>query len=332
MTSRPWSVRLAFGVAAAALALLVAVGVAEVVLWAWPPTPRRVVVRAAEVGGFVGAPDRPLWFTDRRLVGGDVLGRLRRPACPDDPGTYRVLVLGDSILHGLATPLPDTSAVRLGQGLRRHAPGVPVCVRNLAEPGFSLGQILAAGLAEVAERPPDLVVLELWAIPRAPYRVGDTVYQMAGDPGAPDWALALGVPRAVQEAVLSRSALAELLFFVAPDPPEAAVLGPTYRRELDQLVERVRSHGGEVVVVLPADLTTPWDAQPEGVVMGHEMYEAWAAERGVPAHRFSSLLATHDPRSIAIDPVHLDDRGQILLGAALAEVGVPAFDRWRAAR
>jgi hypothetical protein len=162
--------------------------------------------------------------------------------------------------------------------------------------------------------------------------VGDTVHQMAGDPGTPDRALALGLPRGLQEGLLRRSAPAELLLFVAPDPPEVAVLGPSYRRELDELVDRVRAHGGEVVVVLPADLTTPWDAQPAGVVMGHELYEAWAAERGVPAHRFSSLLAPHDPRTIAVDPVHLDDRGQILLGEALAEVAAPAFERWRAAR
>lgn len=323
--------RVGFAIAALVLSLAVALLVGEAWLRLDPPTPRRVVVREALVGPFGDVRGLPTWYSGHAFdTPADVARRLD-PSCDDDPTSFRVVVVGDSILHGLSVPFEDVASTRLAEGLRARAPGVRVCVRNLAEPGYSLAQIVATGREAVARTRPQLVLVELWAVPRTPYRVGGTVYQLAGDPDDPRWASPFGLPHPLQRALLRTSAVYELVFNAAPDPslpPEG--LGPWFERELAALRDEVAAGGGVLVGVLPADLTNPWDRQLDGIEAAHRRYEAWGAANGVRTVRFATLLHDVDPREVARDPVHLDARGHRLLGERLVDVAAPVLDSWRA--
>lgn len=324
--------RLGFAFAALALSLAVALLVAEVGLRLAPPTPRRVVVRESAVGAFGEVRGLPTWYSHHRWDSPEQIARRRDPSCDGDPASFRVVVVGDSILHGLSVPLEDVATTRLAEGLRARAPGVRVCVRNLAEPGYGLAQMLAVGRDAVAQTRPQVVLVELWALARSPYRVGGTVYQLAGDPDDPAWGRPFGLPHPLQRALLRTSALYELAFNAAPDPPLPEVgLWPWFDRELRGLRDDAAAHGGVLLGVLPADLSNPWDRQLDGIEGAHRRYEAWGAANGVQTVRFAKLLHDVDPREVARDPVHLDDQGQRLLGDRLVDVVGPRLDAWRAA-
>lgn len=90
-------------------------------------------------------------------------------------GERRVLVLGSSILYGSGLSTPES----LGPQLAAHLPGT--CVHNVAQPGFTLhNQLAAARLAlggPLAAMPPDVIVLEVWANSINQLRVvGDHAY------------------------------------------------------------------------------------------------------------------------------------------------------------
>jgi hypothetical protein len=325
--------RLGFAFAALVLSLAVALLVGEAWLRVASPTPRRVVVRESAVGPFGEARGLPTWYSHHRWDSPAQVARRRDTTCDGDPASFRVVVVGDSILHGLSVPFEDVATTRLAEGLRARAPGVRVCVRNLAEPGYGLAQMLAVGRDAVASTRPQVVLVELWAVARFPYRVGGTVYQLAGDPDDPTWGRPFGLPHPLQRALLRTSALYELAFNAAPDPRlPAEGLWPWFDRELRGLRDDVAAHGGVLVGVLPADLSNPWDRQLDGIEEAHRRYEAWGAASGVRTVRFAELLHDVDPREVAMDPVHLDERGQRLLGGRLVDVVGPVLDSWRAAQ
>lgn len=80
----------------------------------------------------------------------------RSPA--PEPGTVRILALGDSVTFGMGVPEADTSPRRL-ESLLNAAPGPRVEVRNMGTPGYNTLQELAQ-LREVGlGLRPDLVVV-----------------------------------------------------------------------------------------------------------------------------------------------------------------------------
>jgi hypothetical protein len=79
------------------------------------------------------------------------------PAKP--PGTYRVLMLGDSFVEGAQVPLEHTVAKRLEETLRSRAEGRGLDVVNAGNAGFGTGQELLFLDNDGRTYQPDLVIL-----------------------------------------------------------------------------------------------------------------------------------------------------------------------------
>lgn len=315
---------LAFG---ALLTLLVA----ELAVRVLRVPPRRAVFDEARYGPFETQDGVVLW--DDRGGGSERGAVLRGEACDPD-GAFRVMIVGDSILNGIDLPVEQVASVRLARRLEADHPGLRVCVTNLAVPGFSLVQGLVRARERLEPWPPHLVVLELWGGPPVwPVRVGSRVYLPHGL--APD-ALGLpnpyGLPPSANHAGLRASRLYELLVLAAPDdcPACRASLG-AFEAELDAFVALVRAGGGEVVTVMPARLTDPFDAQVR-VGIENQPWETWVAKQGLRNVRLWEAWAHEAPATLALDPVHLNARGHALLTDVLLGLAEPVLQRFELTR
>lgn len=311
--------------ARAGIGLVVAALLAEALVRGLRVPPRRVVFEAANYGPFSELGGVVVWPDHGHAV--DEVAQLEARAC-DVEGSFRVLVVGDSILNGIGVHAPEVGTVRLQQAL--VAEGVPACVRNLAVPGFSLWQGLARAAPELPTFRPHVVVLELWGgAPVRPVRVGSRVYQPHGQ--CVDVAGVmnpLGLPSAWNRGLL-RSRLYEAVVLAWPDDCPGArddlgAFGPV----LDGFVAEVRAAGGEVVAVLPTRLDEP--IGPGGrAARDARVWTDWLGRAGVRHVALWDAWAGVDPATIRLDDVHLDPAGHARLAGELRALVAPDVDRWR---
>jgi hypothetical protein len=165
-----------FAVTFGLLLLVATAALGEVLVRVWNPPPRRMKVQLSRFAEVRDAGGVPLWFPafpdepDRLAV-------LEGRDCVDDDDAFRVLMLGDSIFHGIDVPVARVSSERLEDLLESRHPGLQVCVVNLAIPGYSMYQAVARGREFWREHDADLVVLELWGgAPREVTVFGDRAY------------------------------------------------------------------------------------------------------------------------------------------------------------
>lgn len=314
-----------FVLARAGAAVFVALLAAEVLVRGLRVPPRRVVFEESSYGPFQTSGDVVTW-ADRGHDAADV-ERLEARDCAAE-GSFRVLVVGDSIVNGIGLPSSEVATVRLQD--RLVAEGVQACVRNLAVPGFSLWQGLARATPELPTFRPHVVVLELWGgAPVRPARVGSRVYQPHGQcVGADGIMNPLRLPEAWNRALL-RSRLYEAVVLAWPDDcPELrddlGAFGPV----LGAFVGAVREGGGEVLAVLPTRLDEP--IGPGGrAARDARVWTTWLARAGIRHVALWDAWTGVDPGTIRLDDVHLDASGQARLATELHALIAPELERWR---
>ncbi len=327
MARRPRSLLLAL-----TLLLGMTLLVAEALVRVLDPFPRVLVVRTPyflDVRTLDGIPvwahqsgRKRLWTRAREFATG--LLRPRHPSTEprrwdvvenlDCASDTRVLVLGDSIFHGIGLPAAEVASVLWQQRLR--AEGIDACVHNLSVPGYNVYTQTARATEAVPMLRPRLVVFEVWGgEPRPPTRVGDTIYFFedleVDATGLPN---PLGLPAPLNRGLLRTSDFYEYALLASTPRCESCRPGwGAALPRLDRLRADIATQGGELVFAIPAYL--------QGGRAGREASEnapllEYAARHEVPVLRLWEALDPAALQSYAMDSVHLNAAGQ----GALAEI------------
>ncbi len=315
--------RTVFAVGFAGLLLLLGLGLAEAFVRAANPTPRRLIVRASKVGPLTEVGGVPLW-EPRSSAEPHRQEVLEGRRCRDQ-GRPLVLVLGDSIFHGINVPAEEVASTLARAMLQQRHPELGFCFVNLAVSGFSLYQSVARAERELTELHPDVVLMELWGgLPRVPTRLDDTVYFFEDLPRGEDGlANPLGLPVALNGRLFRSSRLYEYAVMALPEQcPDCNDLGE-HAALLDGVLDRTRAGGGELVTLMPAQLYFDFDDQPDAILEGNQPLVAWAEQRGVSNVKLWERFDGLDPAPMRLDNAHLSAAGH----ARLAEVFVAEVER-----
>ena len=127
-------------------------GCAEIAVRLLQPPPRVQVITP----GGTATMEQPLTDLHGVPVWRDV-GSAARARCG---AAHTLLILGTSISFGIELPANAVFSAALQAELDRRAPG-QWCVRNEAQPGFTLDSIMGLARERVPALRPDLVLLEL---------------------------------------------------------------------------------------------------------------------------------------------------------------------------
>jgi GDSL-like Lipase/Acylhydrolase family len=123
------------------------------------------LIRHAELGHF-HVPGFDGWIKSSEFANHVKISPLglrdRRTSYEKSPGTFRILLLGDSFTSGVQVQAHETLAERLEAALNRDA-GTPVEVINAGVAGYSTGQQLLLLDQEGVKYQPDLVILNFFA-------------------------------------------------------------------------------------------------------------------------------------------------------------------------
>lgn len=149
--------------AAIALAFLLALAIAEVALRMSGFT-RPILVRPDPVLGLTLIPSRAVWQSREGgawTVTNSYGWRDRERPEKKPAGTYRIAVLGDSVVQASEVPFDKSLCALLEAGLQRAnaRPGSKIEVLCFGEAGFGTAQELLAFRQQVARFAPDFVVL-----------------------------------------------------------------------------------------------------------------------------------------------------------------------------
>jgi len=349
---RPWKLKtLRIG-----LTIVVLIGLAEAA----------VRYRAYRRTGAAGVADEDLYMDDKTF--GQVLrpGLQRRTAegvmtinslgfrgrefdPAKAPGSYRIAFLGDSVIFGGQLPRDDQLfTIQLEEKLARQI-GRPLSVINAAVPGYTLDVTIKVYTLRVRPLQPDMVVIcqevnDLKLALRQAFASAETEQVQQAD-GSFDPARELAKFRDEHFLIyhLIRKNLTPLVTPLGEGTDAHDTLPPdvadVYRRQLTELVRRVRGDGVTVV------LCTAWKAfskdQPlaeqranaagallilpnvslEGLYAAFDLFNNTvrqvAAEQGAVLIDTARLIPS-DP-NIFRDPTHLNAAGHKLLAEVLTE-------------
>lgn len=236
------------------------------------------------------------------------------------PGTFRVLILGDSVVFGWGVPHPETFPARLSEAWAREGLDVEVIPAGVCS--WNTRTEYEFLKAKALAYQPDLLVLVIVGNDTEVKREGRTEVARAGAAGAkPDKSRLRDAWEDLRRFVLRRSHLAanaRLVFekLRAEDGPARATPdGPGWqdaRLALDGIVELCRAHGIELVAYL---FHPERDLSPAGPLA---LYQARLRELGVPVFAMPDALFSADGayRNSVADP-HPNARGHALIAAAM---------------
>lgn len=219
---------------------------------------------------------------------------LRGPevAIPKPPGTFRVLVLGDSVVEGAQVPEEATMAARLRGELAPLAAGQRVETVNAGVAGFGTGQQLLFLEREGLAYQPDLIVL---------------VFTIANDPADNSLAVArrwkLAAERRPFFVPRGDDAL-ELQPFQAP-PPEPLAGLRTVLRDRSVLFTTLELWWiGKTVARAQGSVVPPLDAEREVYLVepGEDWQEAWKVTEALLARVQATAEAAGVPVLLVLSP------------------------------
>ena len=197
-------------------------------------------------------------FNSRGLRGPEV-------AVPKPAGTFRVLVLGDSVVEGAQVAQEDTMAARLGPELARRGLADRVETINAGVAGFGTGQELLYLEREGLQLEPDLVVL---------------VFTIANDTGDNGLSIARRWKLAAERRpffVVGADDELHLLPFQAP-PPEPFEGVRAFLRDRSVLFNVLELWAvGKTVARAQGSVVPPLDAEKEVYLreIGDDWQQAW---------------------------------------------------------
>jgi lysophospholipase L1-like esterase len=289
-------------------------GSAEIAVRLLQPAPRVQVITAAGTATM----EQPL--TD--LLGVPVWrerGSAARARCE---AAHTVLILGTSISFGVELPANAVFSAALQAELDRRAPG-QWCVRNEAQPGFTLDNIMGLARDRVPALRPDVVLLELGnlgsytLIDGAAYNLQDVA---TGPSGYPEL---VPLPPAWHRWLMGRSSLWRYVHLtlvrLQRDPAAEDARRTGAMAEAKALAE---AGGGRLVLWVPTWIDGVVGQHDDRAPMSAEPIPAWAAAHGVPTLELAQAWAGRDTSALALDPVHFNAAGQ----AEVAKTLVPWLD------
>lgn len=326
--------------------------------WLWPVTKYTIIgMLLAEMGlrYFYGFGNPPLYATDLQIEYYQIPGKYSRfgntitfnskfmRGTPDaalertSPQQVRVLVLGDSIIHGgnrtddadLATSILGASPIRglpARLSIEKAAPGktptpsTTPTVLNISCNSWGPGNVLAY-LERFGTFDADYAILVLNA-----YDYGDVRLYPPMSPETPVdkpygalHELARNYGPRVAPFIFGKANWGDVGYDEA-NPPEE--YGTQSLDELRAEVELLRSHGIRVGAIYH-----PFKAEIEGTrtLIGKEKILATLDELGVPHRSTEEYFLPHVPIGIPLDkfyrdPIHLTSAGQRRLSVAMAEM------------
>lgn len=290
--------------------------------WAGAQDPGRVQHVADRAG-------RPLEVLDGVPVWSSVYGRDRlNTGCVPAAGGPRVVLMGDSILHGVRLDLAET----VGPKLQDTLPGPQGCVYNLAQPAFAMQNELALGRRDLAGLGPDVVVWEIWEnSPNAYTMVGGDAWnfgQLEVDGrGVPS---VFGLPEGLNHALFVGSGLyrwATLGRVRQGSRRDDEVWEAFSATALDAALDLTVAAGATLVLVLMPRLDQPFAVTAASGHPGYAWVRRWAAREGVAVVDVADAWAgVHEPEDVRVDTCcHLNGRGHTLLTTLLAPEVVTAL-------
>jgi hypothetical protein len=248
-------------------------------------------------------------------------GRDRSNAqCVPAPGGARVVLMGDSIFHGVMLPVQDT----LGPRIQATLPGPEGCVYNLAQPAFAMENELAIARRDFATWAPDVVVWEIWSNSPSHFTVvGESAWnfgRLALDRG--------GVPSVFGlEPVLNRrlfrlSGLYRWLTLGRARTvrrPAVVVWQEFVHTGLAQALSVTHETGASLILVMASSMERPFAETLSNERIGYALVKEWGAAHQVPVVDVAQEWIGHDPLDLRIDPCcHMNAQGHGLLAELLA--------------
>lgn len=302
----------------AVVALVICLAVVEVVCHRTPHTRWQVVQDFELIDGI------PVYG----MAAGQGEG-VRNDACLTEDGAD-VLLLGDSILHGVLLEDRETLGPRLSQALK-HADGSRACVVNASIPGFTLANEWAVLKRDWGRYTPKVVVLQIWHNTPFEYRViGDKLYNFGPlllDDGVPNPLRALG---AVNRALFERSALWR---HIVERTASARVPGRASERfwgvlpTLDLLHQWLADRDAQLVLAYATPLSEPWDMRARRDRDDFQVVRGWAEEKQVPSLWFSDILSSQPVEAVRLDTCcHLNADGMAMVSDAMEIILQPMLD------
>lgn len=238
-------------------------------------------------------------------------------------GEHRVLVLGSSILYGSGLSTPES----LGPQLAPHLPGT--CIHNIAQPGFTLQNQLAVAQrtlsGPLADRPPDVIVLEVWSNSINQLRVvGDQAYNFGelelDALGLPN---PFSLPAALNARLFTGSAVYRYVNLTRSPRRHRAIATEEWRAfsagSLQELIALAEAHEAQLLGVFMPELSQPFRDSAAApfpfYAPAHRALEAAGAEVVYAA----SLMGDAPVEVHRLDPCcHYNAAGMARLAAALA--------------
>ncbi|MGB0638975.1 MAG: hypothetical protein ACPGTU_06570 [Myxococcota bacterium] len=237
-------------------------------------------------------------------------------ACVDKTpdGRADVLLLGDSIFHGVKLKVEDKLGAQIGQRLTPLL-GRPACVVNLSEPGFAFENERVVLEREFDSIKPKIVVLEIWG--NTPYKykmAGDSAYNFGrletaanGFPPVPF------VPDTANGWLFVHSAMWRHLNIRLAKKKKGRVSVLWSSMLQDELIpfhSWLESRGTTLMLAFPTALETPFSEPRNGELSVYPVVQEWAEDSGVATLYFQESLAAEDYKKVRLDPCcHLNEYG-----------------------
>ena len=226
-------------------------------------------------------------------------------SCP--PEAVRIGILGDSVTYGVKMEYPDTFIDKLRPALEARCG--PVCLYNVATPGYSLLQERISYERKLSQHQPQLVFLGLFSNDLAQFTViGSYAYDMRvkEHQGIPIFTL-LPLPDDVNAFFISNSVFYQFVAMRSIAAFDNATGKPATQRELAMAeLERIRELCEEqkavLVVTLFPDLDRPLsDPEPEASAFLYDEVRAWGDNTGTPIIDMRTSMKDVDVTKIRLD-------------------------------
>jgi hypothetical protein len=245
-------------------------------------------------------------------------GEREQADCVAERGGAEVVILGSSILFGVALDYPDT----LGAAL---SPSVDGCVVNLAQPASSFSTQAAVARHALPALHPEVVIWELWQ--NSPSRftlIGESAYNFgslevdAGGVPSP-----FGLSAGLNRTLFGRSALYRFAVLTqARERPPAQTGASLWETFSGPALDELTALAGSARLILPMmpPLSAPFAQTAAQPPPGYVTFTDEATRRGIETIDVAAALSGQDHEALRLDPCcHLNAAGQRALAAVLIE-------------
>jgi hypothetical protein len=242
------------------------------------------------------------------------------------PDSVRIGILGDSITYGVKVEYAETFVDKLRPAFEARCG--PVCLYNVATPGYSILQERISYERKLSAHQPQLVFLGLFSNDLAQFTViGSNAYdvRMKEHEGIPIFTL-LPLPDDVNAFFISNSVFYQFVTMRSLATFDKATGKPATQRELAMKeLERIRvlceEQKAVLVVALFPDLDRPLsDPEPESSSFLYDKVRTWADHTRTPIIDLRTSMADLDVEKIRLDECcHYNEYGHRVVARILEE-------------